>query len=430
MSLHFLLKAEARTLSVVQVLAMGDDDALALFRHLRWGEGEEVVCPHCGMAHRHYFRPTRKIWRCAGCQDDFSVTSGTIFAFHKLPLRLYLAAAILFTNAVKGLSALQMGRDLGVSHKTAYVLLHKIRESLLVGRDESALQGKIHVDGAYVGGTVRPENKKEGRVDRRLAENQDPDKRCILVMREAYTETEVEAGNAGARKTLTFIVKNENQADLGKLAPVYIAQGAVICADESDAYRQWARNRRQSVRPPLPGRCAAISAGCAVRVCSGRASWVAAGFHPLSHLIEEEPELSISTDTQAQILRYYHAERWRIGTIATQLGVHHGTVRRVLTQAGLPRTSIAPRPSRIDPYLPFIRETLAQFPTLTARRLYVMVQERGYPGGPDHFRHLVALHRPRPKAEAYLRLRTLPGEQAQVDWGTSATWKSAAPAGP
>ena len=103
-------------------------------------------------------------------------------------------------------------------------------------RDESALQGEIHVDGAYVGGTVRPANKKEDRVDRRLAQNQDPDKRCILVMREAYTEAEVEAGNAGARKTLTFILKNENQADIGKLAPVHIAKGAVICADESDAY--------------------------------------------------------------------------------------------------------------------------------------------------------------------------------------------------
>jgi hypothetical protein len=83
---------------------------------------------------------------------------------------------------------------------------------------------------------VRPENKKEDRVDRRLAENQDPDKRCILVMREAHTEAEVEAGHTGARKTLTFIVKNENQADLGKLAPAYIAPGTVICADGSDAY--------------------------------------------------------------------------------------------------------------------------------------------------------------------------------------------------
>ncbi|WP_287669528.1 transposase [Accumulibacter sp.] len=92
------------------------------------------------------------------------------------------------------------------------------------------------MDGAYVGGKVRPENSNEDRVDRRLAENQDPDKRCILVMRQAHTEAEVEAGNAGAKKTLTFIVKNENQADLGKLAPAYIAQGSMICADESDAY--------------------------------------------------------------------------------------------------------------------------------------------------------------------------------------------------
>ena len=170
MSLHFLLKAEARTRSLVEVLGMSDDDAFTLFRRVRWGDGDEVICPHCGLVHRHYFRPARKIWRCAGCQEDFSVTSGTIFAFHKLPLRLYLAAVILFANAVKGISALQMGRDLGVSHKTAYVLLHKIRESLLVNRDESALTGHVHVDGAYVGGKVRPENKKEDRVDRRLAE--------------------------------------------------------------------------------------------------------------------------------------------------------------------------------------------------------------------------------------------------------------------
>jgi transposase len=76
-----------------------------------------------------------------------------------------------------------------------------------------------------------------------------------------------------------------------------------------------------------------------------------------------------------------------------------------------------PRPSQIDAYLPFIRQTLETFPTLTARRLYVMAYGRGYRGSSDHFRHLIACHRPRPKAEAYLRLRTLPGEQAQIDWG-------------
>jgi transposase len=127
--------------------------------------------------------------------------------------------------------------------------------------------------------------------------------------------------------------------------------------------------------------------------------------------------LAISPETEAQVLRYYHAEHWRIGTIAAQLRVHHGTVTRVLAQAGLPRLGTPRRASRLDPYLPFIRETLEQFPTLTASRLYVMVKSRGYAGQPDHFRHLIALHRPRPKAEAYLRLRTLPGEQSQTDWG-------------
>ena len=125
----------------------------------------------------------------------------------------------------------------------------------------------------------------------------------------------------------------------------------------------------------------------------------------------------MSPDIEAQILRYHHAEKWPIGTIARQLHVHHSVVRRVLAQAGLPRAESPPRRSQIDAYLPFIRETLETFPTLTASRLYVMVRERGYCGSPDHFRHLIACHRPRRKAEAYLRLRCLPGEQAQVDWG-------------
>lgn len=127
--------------------------------------------------------------------------------------------------------------------------------------------------------------------------------------------------------------------------------------------------------------------------------------------------MTIPPDLEAQILRYYHVEKWRIGTIARQLRVHPETVARVLAQAGLPRIGPPQRPSKIDPYLPFIREILAKFPTLTASRLHAMVRERGYRGGKSRFRAVIACHRPRPKAEAYLRLRTLPGEQAQCDWG-------------
>ena len=127
--------------------------------------------------------------------------------------------------------------------------------------------------------------------------------------------------------------------------------------------------------------------------------------------------MAIAPELRAQILRLYQAERWRIGTIASQLHLHRDTVQRVLSAACVMRPDPPLRPSQVDPYLPFIRHTLAKFPTLTASRLHAMVRSRGYTGGPDHFRHLVACHRPRPPAEAYLRLRTLPGEQAQVDWG-------------
>lgn len=124
----------------------------------------------------------------------------------------------------------------------------------------------------------------------------------------------------------------------------------------------------------------------------------------------------IPFELNAQILRLYQAEHWRIGTIARQLHVHRDTVRRVLAQAGVPAPVVPLRPSRVDRYRPFILATLAKFPTLTAARLFVMVHERGYRGSPEHFRHVIAGIRPRPAAEAFLRLRTLPGEQAQVDW--------------
>jgi transposase len=140
--------------------------------------------------------------------------------------------------------------------------------------------------------------------------------------------------------------------------------------------------------------------------------------------------MTIAPDLVARILRLYTVEKWRVGTIARQLHVHRDVVRRVIDHDAASCViagAVAPvpslpsprplRPSRVDPYRPFITQTLAKYPTLTAARLYVMVTERGYVGCTSHLRHLVSGMRPRPVAEAYLRLRTLPGEQAQMDWG-------------
>jgi hypothetical protein len=114
-------------------------------------------------------------FRCNACGEDFSVTSGTLFASHKLLLRMYLAAVAIFCNEVKGKSALALTRDLGVSYKAALVLLHKLREAMaeeMKGRIVGG-EGKVaEVDGGYFGGYVKPANYRENRRDRRLAKNQ------------------------------------------------------------------------------------------------------------------------------------------------------------------------------------------------------------------------------------------------------------------
>ncbi len=100
--------------------------------------------------------------------------------------------------------------------------------------------------------------------------------------------------------------------------------------------------------------------------------------------------MSISDELHANILRYYHVEKWRVGTISFQLGVHHSTIKRVLSETGIPKKKILVQASMIDPYLSFVLETLQRYPSLRASRLYAMVKERGYPGGVDHFRHLIS----------------------------------------
>jgi len=124
----------------------------------------------------------------------------------------------------------------------------------------------------------------------------------------------------------------------------------------------------------------------------------------------------IPKETEATIVRLFHVEQWKVGTIAKQLTIHHETVRRVLKQNGIVPPERQHKASKLDPYMPFVMETLGKYPKLTASRLYTMVRERGYSGGYDHFRFMVRRVRPRPVPEAYLRVRTLPGEQAQVDW--------------
>src|SRR5258705_11941580 len=120
-------------------------------------------------------------------------------------------------------------------------------------------------------------------------------------------------------------------------------------------------------------------------------------------------------ELEAEIVRLHYAEHWPVGTIATQLGAHPDQVRRVLGLSDA-RAPSQMRTRLVDPYRPFIDQTLARYPTLRATRLYDMLRDRGYPGSVRTLRAFVATTRPRPRREPYLLPETMAGEQAQVDW--------------
>jgi transposase len=125
----------------------------------------------------------------------------------------------------------------------------------------------------------------------------------------------------------------------------------------------------------------------------------------------------ITPEQHAEIRRLYHGEHWKVGTIAAALGVHHDTVRAAIAHDTQTVRRGTCRATRLDPYLPFIRDTLAQYPRLRATRLFEMVRARGYIGSVVQLRRVVHTLRPAATPTVYRRLATLIGEEAQIDWG-------------
>ena len=220
MSQHFLLSAPARTLSLAKVMRLTDAEAFETFKQVRW-PGGKPFCPRCGCVAVYEYK-SRRLFKCKGCNAQFSVTTDTIFASRKLPLRDLLAAIAICVNGAKGVSALQLSRDLDCQYKTSYVLCHKIREAIAAEMKGRTLEGQVEVDGAHFGGHVKPENRIEDRQDRRLLENRSGKRRVVVVMRERNG------------KALPFVCFSESESVPTIRARV--AKGSTVYADESRAW--------------------------------------------------------------------------------------------------------------------------------------------------------------------------------------------------
>jgi len=130
-------------------------DCIAYLEQVRWGS--DPICPYCGSdntarnQHRH---------RCYDCRTSFSVTVGTIFHRTHLPLQKWFLAIMLMLNAKKGLSALQLSRDLDVNKNTAWRIAMRIRKAMTQAEQRSLLTGVVEMDEAYIGGKPRKDNRR------------------------------------------------------------------------------------------------------------------------------------------------------------------------------------------------------------------------------------------------------------------------------
>jgi len=136
-----------------------EDKAREYLEALRWPKGP--VCPHCGSVGKHYSlvgKSHRKgLWKCADCRDQFTVTVGTVFERSKVKLNLWLMAVHLVCSSKNGMSSMELHRLLGVTQKTAWFMLHRIREAMKpeAGGLLGSGGGTVEADETYWGNTKR-----------------------------------------------------------------------------------------------------------------------------------------------------------------------------------------------------------------------------------------------------------------------------------
>jgi transposase-like protein len=136
------------------------DAATEFTASLRWPDGPR--CPDCGGS-EHSHLTTRRLWKCKVCKRQFSVKVGTIFEDSPIGLDKWLAAIWMIANAKNGVSSHKMARSLGVTQKTAWFMLHRVRLAMQTGTF-AKLSGEVEADETYIGGLARNMHADERKV--------------------------------------------------------------------------------------------------------------------------------------------------------------------------------------------------------------------------------------------------------------------------
>jgi transposase-like protein len=142
--------------------------AIDYFRAIRWKNGE--FCPYCGHDKVYGFAKGKmagRQWKCAQCREKFSIRVGSIFEDSKIPLRKWLAAIWLITSHRKGIASTQLARDIDVTQKSAWFMLHRLRHAARTRSFNRPLKGMVEADETFVGGKDKNKHEhKRGKDDK------------------------------------------------------------------------------------------------------------------------------------------------------------------------------------------------------------------------------------------------------------------------
>lgn len=256
MAIQFQQSARKRDCSILNITNLTESEARAWVYKIRWGEGQNPVCPDCLVRDDHYFIPTRNQWTCKNCSHRFSLTSSTALACRKLSFVKLLLLIYLFAGSTQALSANEVQGFLGCTLKTAFHNIGKMREAIMEAVDRRQLEGLVHIDcGHFCGKPRRPRVKKHADsfiVNNKLrnrkhaivpTKNAHPEpwnvlkrknRRILLVMAQKDTTHE---NSTGFNRVKTFVIWNENAKTVEDLVLKHVAPGSKIWTDDGSAFK-------------------------------------------------------------------------------------------------------------------------------------------------------------------------------------------------
>lgn len=254
MAQHFLQSKAYRNLSTKDIDGLSEIEAWEWLVRARWGSLTHTACPSCGKVDEHYHVRQRRQWRCKHCARVFSVTSDTPFSGRRLAFKQLVRLIFWVACRPKGVSANQASAELGVTFRTAYQNLQKVREVLFETQDRSPLTGYVQIDGGHFCGKPR-RPRKRAKMTTEIANNHLKNRKAGLVPNVPKSSMEqwnreklkkrriiltlrqiAPIDGAGAARTITCILKAENADQVIPVIRKYVSPGALVHTDDGKAY--------------------------------------------------------------------------------------------------------------------------------------------------------------------------------------------------